>query len=618
MTCFSVSAASQAITTYIRLHMRRCDEEQDQPLLLRHVLSGTPSDDELMPALSSRAGGAHCGPALAENRLTNFRKGTIVWYLSKAAGAPCPFARAGLRVCDYTENGKTGPQPLPKDPRERRRERDRARRAAQCGDKRKRLSRACASTGTDVESDSDVERPPPKVKLTLRLRPSVALSTGSPVSGEYCMHAEDAPFAIAQFSESSSDESDDDSMAVDTSEDEDEEEESDDESCDAVDDAAMPSALAPSSADYDTHAFGLTPPELPADSTLRRSPSVPYSVASAPPDSEEEDEDFHISMTGRRRSSSGDFGLSDEDSEWPFDFDADDDADDDTSDTAWGESPDTLSPPPLPVEDPVVKIEQTDVRGMLEAWDDLDKRVGDAKVAEMVARATTEAFHAEPVKTEPDPFSLPWEEYNHASPGWDADIDDEDVDIKQEDSDMRDFSPEIAPHQRCSTSPIIGFSSLSLQSPVQDRAFVFGDRRPSLLTWQDVELKGPDSVHPREFDDEEWPQPCSPRTSEGHGLNASPSLASSCTSSSLGNLYQTGWADSTSSLSSSTSSQVMTPSDSSSSPAIVPSTVNNLFASVKALAKELTSTPTPSVGPTLAGTEKLAPTTGKPPIPTLS
>ena len=57
---YSVSAASQAITTYIRNHIRRCEEEQDHPLLLRHVLSGTASDDDLLPALHSRAGGAHC------------------------------------------------------------------------------------------------------------------------------------------------------------------------------------------------------------------------------------------------------------------------------------------------------------------------------------------------------------------------------------------------------------------------------------------------------------------------------------------------------------------------------------------------------------------------------
>ena len=82
--------------------------QQDYPLLLRHVLSGTASDDDLVPALHSRSGGAHCPLPQGEQRITNFRRGTVVWYLSRAAGVPCPFARAGIRLCDYTENGKVG------------------------------------------------------------------------------------------------------------------------------------------------------------------------------------------------------------------------------------------------------------------------------------------------------------------------------------------------------------------------------------------------------------------------------------------------------------------------------------------------------------------------------
>ena len=105
---FSVSAAGQAITTYIRNHLQRCEVQQDHPLLLRHVLSGTASDDELVPALHSRVGGAHCMLNSSENRVTNFRRGTMVWYLSKVAGAPCPFMRAGIRLSEYTENGKVG------------------------------------------------------------------------------------------------------------------------------------------------------------------------------------------------------------------------------------------------------------------------------------------------------------------------------------------------------------------------------------------------------------------------------------------------------------------------------------------------------------------------------
>ena len=103
-----MSAAGQAITTYIRNHLQRCEIQQDHPLLLRHVLSGTAADDDLVPALYSRAGGAHCALPQDDKRITNFRRGTVVWYLSRAAGVPCPFSRAGIRLCDYNENGRVG------------------------------------------------------------------------------------------------------------------------------------------------------------------------------------------------------------------------------------------------------------------------------------------------------------------------------------------------------------------------------------------------------------------------------------------------------------------------------------------------------------------------------
>lgn len=601
MTRSSVSAASQAITTYIRNHMRRCDEEQDHPLLLRHTLSGTPSDDELFPALHSRAGGAHCGPGLAENRLTNFRKGTVVWYLSKAAGAPCPFTRAGIRVCDYTENGKTGAQAPPKDPRERRRERDRARRAAQCGDKRKRLARACASRESDSESDSESEpeRPPPKVKLTLRLKPSVTLSNGSPTTPPPTFACPVSTFSSPPFADSSSEDSDDDSMAVDSSDDDEEEAGSAwaASECPVSLPTVIPSSPNRHSANYDHSSTA-----QPSGTSSRRSPSVPQSVASAPPDSEEEDDDFHISMTGRRRSTYADMGLSDDDSEWPFDLDgyADEDADDDTTDTTWGDSPDPLSPPPLIAEDVVVKVEQTDVRGMLDAWDDLDKRVADSKVVEIVARAAADAFKNELAKSTPDPLStLQWEQYGHPSPGWDGDIDDDEVDVKEEDGE-RDLSPEsVKSHQGCLSSPIMSFASLSLQSPSHERAEVpfKNERRPSLLTWQDVELLGPDSVHLKEFEDGEWPQAPSLLSSIcERAAPSGPCTTSSPYSSTTSELYESTWSDSTSSLvtSLSATSQLMTPSDSMTSSVATPSTMSRFLVSMNALAKELVAGAAPS------------------------
>ena len=136
--------------------MQRCDLEQDQPLLLKHTLSGTPSDDDLVPALHSRSGGAHCGLNDTERRVTNFRRGTVIWYLSRAAGAPCPFARAGIRLCDYKYTGDSKFE------------------EQQCGQKRKRPLRARAGDRDGSDSDglpSDTERRPPKVKLLLRLKP---------------------------------------------------------------------------------------------------------------------------------------------------------------------------------------------------------------------------------------------------------------------------------------------------------------------------------------------------------------------------------------------------------------------------------------------------------------
>ncbi|KAJ2969316.1 hypothetical protein NUW54_g12993 [Trametes sanguinea] len=88
LMCQNASAAGQAIATFIRNHYTRCNEQDDQPLLLKHHMSGTIYDDDLAPALYSRVGGAHCtNNNTLQNRLTNFRRGTQVWYLSKAAGA---------------------------------------------------------------------------------------------------------------------------------------------------------------------------------------------------------------------------------------------------------------------------------------------------------------------------------------------------------------------------------------------------------------------------------------------------------------------------------------------------------------------------------------------------
>ncbi|KAH7877599.1 uncharacterized protein C8R40DRAFT_905653 [Lentinula edodes] len=325
--CLNVSAASQAITTYIRAHLQRCEVQQDQPLLLKHVLSGTAADDDLLPALYSTCGGASSS---TESRATNFRRGTVVWYLSRSTGAPCPFARAGIRLCDYVDLGASQTT-LKKhiDPQ-------------QCGQKRKRRStRECvlknsalleqsrestrslsplsSIVDSEVSEDSDVspdidEPPPVKVKLTLKLPPLTRVR--------------------------------------------------------------MEAALAKS------------PQESPV--SYRRSPSVPYSVASIaspPPESDNEEEDSgsdddndNGSSTGREIDISMDVDDTSVDEEiLPEDLDDDeaqfsdewDDDNDEEVSTTW-ESPGPRSPSAQP---PAfrVKEEPRDVQGLLDQWEyDLD------------------------------------------------------------------------------------------------------------------------------------------------------------------------------------------------------------------------------------------------------
>jgi hypothetical protein len=91
-----VNAASQQITSYIRLHQRRCEQGLSKPLLRSHILTGTSEDDLLTPALHSRVGGTATRRGGAVD--TAFRKGTLVWYLSPETGAADPFQQAGIRL----------------------------------------------------------------------------------------------------------------------------------------------------------------------------------------------------------------------------------------------------------------------------------------------------------------------------------------------------------------------------------------------------------------------------------------------------------------------------------------------------------------------------------------
>ena len=72
------------------------------------------------------------------------RKGTAIWYLSCATGAPCPFSRAGICLCDYTDPDAQDPM---KDPLSH----DKKRLLERCGEKRKHPLRGCVVRGSDHE-----------------------------------------------------------------------------------------------------------------------------------------------------------------------------------------------------------------------------------------------------------------------------------------------------------------------------------------------------------------------------------------------------------------------------------------------------------------------------------
>ncbi|KAI8998800.1 hypothetical protein BD414DRAFT_134269 [Trametes punicea] len=489
LMCQNASAAGQAIATFIRNHYNRCNEQEDQPLLLRHHMSGTIYDDDLAPALYSRVGGAHCtNHNESQNRLTNFRRGTQVWYLSKAAGAPCPFAAVGIRICDYNEDGKVGAVLNPG--RERKRERDRLRKAAQaCGQKRKRLPRSCAGNEPSPSDSSDAEEErPPKVKLTLRLRPCLTSTSG----GSSCSSVRSASRSRspqthedANCEVDSGQDSDSDAMSV--QEDEDETRE-----------GGSAVAFGADSLRAFAHRFSLptsappSPSGFPSPSDVRRrSTSLVYAevAGSPPPDSEVEDEDYHITMTDARRLYSRSCASSDdEDSAWDGDFFGDLDAD---TETQW-DSPGPRSPS-VQLEDEVsVKQEPTDVRGLLDAWENLETRATDLKVIDIVAQAAAAERELEEQTAGDDLLKWTWPSTQSGT----AEC------IKQEDEEPNLFPDTNLTPPDDSASPLMPYDPYD--SPVEECPFRFTSGPSYELQWRDVELLGPDSVKPRDLDDGVW------------------------------------------------------------------------------------------------------------------
>ncbi|KAJ3526392.1 hypothetical protein NM688_g8267 [Phlebia brevispora] len=499
LMCQNVSAAGQAITTYIRNHLQRCEAQEDHPLLLRHVLSGTPSDDELVPALYSRTGGAHCVLQPSDKRTTNFRRGTMVWYLSRAAGAPCPFSRAGIRLCDYNENGKKGLEVNPG--KERKRERDRLRRAEQCGQKRKRLLRACADKkGSDSDSSSD-EQPQCKKPLTLRL----------PALSQIEAHTTSSSLSPEIIDLSNNGDSDtEDSMSMDSSSasSSDEEDEQSEEELQPMFEPTQVAWRPP----YPCRSGSIPPnttspdesPELhdsqeTPDRTWR-SPSVALSAASPPPDSD--DEDFYMNF-GSEPSSSIIYGDSADDAFTDFEFGME-------TDTQW-DSPGPMSPPAQFIdEDVIVKQEPRDVQGLLDSWEGIDGNIAGFKVMDIVARAAAAGQeHSSPKpKTEELEFDDLWKDMT--GPNFDEFLsspeDERPTFIKQEDeedalsfTDRLSTSPSLSP-----MTPFTPFSAVATYFYDSPADSYVDSRRGSDYMWADAELFSPDSVKPHDFDTGVW------------------------------------------------------------------------------------------------------------------
>lgn len=349
----------------------------------------------------------------------------MVWYLSGATGAPCPFARAGIMLSEYGENGRIGA------PRDKKRQRD----SVDCGSKRKRSLRGCAA---DSDSESSVEAaPPPKVKLTLRLKPLRAVASITPAPAQATPPADESENFMS-----------------------DEEEESDAPQEPLQEQEEQSWSLPPyprrsiSIPCYTPAVDGPSTYFHPPQTPFQRSSSVPHSVASLPPDSEEDDDDYHISMTGERRSSTGRFSTPAKvESDWDQ-WDADDSEGD--GETMW-ESPGPRSPSAPVLAEVAVKQEPRD---MLDNWDDFGS---DARLTREVKVEAIDAWN--------------WQTgYDTAGRHWG----DEDDLIKQED-DLDSLSSSFDNFRDPLPGPSSPLSPLTSSAPFSD---LISPRRVSDSSWR--------------------------------------------------------------------------------------------------------------------------------------
>ena len=430
----------------------------------------------------------------------------MVWYLSRAAGAPCPFARCGIRLCEYNEQGKASG--LLANSREKKREKDRLRHAEQCGQKRKRLLRsAYADKGSDSDSMSEEEKPPPKVKLTLRLRPLKVSSSGASLSASPAPQDAAAPVEqshtysspeiidlskVDSESSDSEEDSEDDSMSVDSS---------------VSSDADEESPVAGQSGDsLSPFPCGVRPTFSASPDDYRRSTS-----ASPPPDSDDEDEDasyYQEDMTTFRRYSFDRYSSWDDEDDDEMDLDKFWDVDND-ADTQW-ESPGPRSPSAQFESGIVVKQEPNDVGGLLDIWDDLDPKA-DPKVVDVVLRAAAglDSEYVQPKLEVLDPWELPYFARTSSDSFAAYPIDDPTSHIKEEELEgsvsfltrgLLTPPPEYPLRPPSPISPIASSESPSTS--------LVTERRDSHLIWRDAELLGPDSLKPHDLAEGEWGDGC--------------------------------------------------------------------------------------------------------------
>jgi hypothetical protein len=372
--------------------------------------------------------------------------------------------------------------------KERRRLRDRQRRLERCGDKRKRSLRGYESNKRETSSQfSSDEEPveserPPKVKLVLRLQPRTKSSSISP--------SETSSSSVIDLSKDFPEE---DAMSVDQN------------SSDEEDDCCLPpyprrSISIPCYKPKLDSVYVYSRPSpynyVAASSSaqsLRRAPSLSHSVASPPPDSDEDsdDEDFRRGITMAAHAVTSPPHIHQPQTNFDYEFGGDWNADIDDlgpggEDIAFYD----IGQPDMGIS---VKEESRDVEGMLAAWESEDIKPihassQDLKKEDESVDTFTHAWSLDTACASESNFSrVKREEFDSPIEGlspWSTGSSSEDSVASA--SSVTTDSP-------VSEYPLTPITQLAYQfqashlSPME-LAVTFPQQRKSSLTWKEVEL----------------------------------------------------------------------------------------------------------------------------------